>query len=115
MLKRIRRFFAGLFNRIRNRRKPTYSVQWSDDMPKALRPMIIYLVGEKGYEWAAALLCPCGCGDVIQLNLLVDSSRPTWTVLREKNGNATIIPSVWRNSGCKSHFIIREGGLRWCY
>jgi hypothetical protein len=26
-----------------------------------------------------------------------------------------LYPSVWRKGGCRSHFIMRKGRIRWCY
>ncbi|MDM9644782.1 DUF6527 family protein [Rhizobium sp. S163] len=26
----------------------------------------------------------------------------------------TLHPSVWRNSGCRSHFWVRRGRIAWC-
>ncbi|MGE3343138.1 MAG: DUF6527 family protein [Vicinamibacterales bacterium] len=34
--------------------------------------------------WAAALLCPCGCGDVIELNL-VEQASPCWRVRQHRD------------------------------
>ncbi|MGD9420073.1 MAG: DUF6527 family protein [Verrucomicrobiota bacterium JB025] len=60
------------------------------------------------------MLCPCGCGCLIHLNLLFDLSRPRWDVRQEADGSATITPSIWRNNGCRSHFVLRHGRIRWC-
>ncbi len=34
--------------------------------------------------------------------------------IRQADGAATLLPSVWRTTGCKSHFIIYKGRLIWC-
>jgi hypothetical protein len=47
------------------------------------------------------------------LNLL-KQVRPRWNALEHPNGTVTLDPSVWRNSGCKSHFILNSGAIRWC-
>jgi len=74
----------------------------------------VYLVGENGDEWVAAFICPCGCKQVINLNLLEYEGRPVWKVQEDSRGRASIVPSVWRHVGCKSHFIIRDGEIIWC-
>lgn len=50
------------------------------------------------------LACPDGCGDELAVNL---DSRvgPAWRLYRRDSG-LTIYPSVWRDTGCGSHFII---------
>lgn len=84
------------------------------DEPKTIEERLVYVVGEPGHEWEAILLCPCGCGDVIKLNLLRFEKRPTWHVVANSGNKATLIPSVWRKTGCLSHFIVSEGEIRWC-
>ncbi len=48
--------------------------------------------------------CPCGCGSVVSLNLDPRAGRSWRLSIRE--GRATLTPSVWRTSGCKSHFLL---------
>jgi hypothetical protein len=51
------------------------------------------------------LSCPCGCGEHLPINL--DSrSGPAWRIYRNKRKGISLFPSVWRESGCRSHFII---------
>jgi hypothetical protein len=53
------------------------------------------------------MLCPCGCGEELTTN--VDrSAGKAWSLYRDKSG-ITIYPSIWRDSGCESHFIISRG------
>lgn len=82
------------------------------DVPEKCRRDVLYLVGENGRQWFAAFVCPCGCGETIQLSLLQDS-RPRWTVEVHGDGTATIHPSVWRVRGCRSHFFVRRGLIAW--
>ncbi len=85
-----------------------------DDEPSIVEDRLVYVIGETGYEWEAILRCPCGCGDLIKLNLLPFESRPTWRVEASSGIKATLIPSVWRKTGCRSHFIVSGGEIRWC-
>jgi len=48
--------------------------------------------------------CPCGCGEVLPINL-DPRAGPAWRLYRGPGG-ASLYPSVWRDSGCESHFII---------
>ena len=85
-----------------------------EDVPERLRAGDVYLVGENGRFWCVALLCPCQCGEVIQLNL-VTGTRPLWTFeLEPHTRTITLRPSVWRTAGCRSHFFLRSGRVQWC-
>jgi len=111
----VRRKVADLRHRAGARltRAPCIRFERVDDFPDVLQPATLYVAGEEPYMWAAALLCPCGCGDVIELNLLEQAS-PRWTVRAHRDGAVTLTPSVWRTEGCRSHFIIRNGRIGWC-
>jgi hypothetical protein len=84
-----------------------------DEMPDRLEPLTVYLCGEEKNLWAAAMICPCGCGEVIQLNLL-KQARPCWSAVEHPDGTVSLLPSVWRKRGCRSHFFIRSGRVDWC-
>jgi hypothetical protein len=59
---------------------------------------------ERGRPRLLMLSCPCGCGDQLPINL--DSrSGPAWRIYQTSKG-ITLFPSVWRETGCESHFII---------
>jgi hypothetical protein len=63
----------------------------------------------RGSPKSFVLVCPCGCGDQLTINL--DSqSGPAWHFF-ESNGEVTLYPSVWRESGCKSHFVIWQSRI----
>jgi hypothetical protein len=48
--------------------------------------------------------CPCGCGEVLPINL-DERAGPAWRLYRGTRG-ASLYPSVVRETGCQSHFII---------
>ena len=50
------------------------------------------------------LSCPCGCGEVLPINL-DGRAGPAWRLYRGPRGTS-LYPSVWRETGCQSHFII---------
>ena len=87
-------------------------IVYDDELPAKLKKHTLYAIGE-GVPWLAALQCPCGCGEIVQLTLLENES-PRWSLREEKDRSATISPSVWRSKGCKSHFFIRKGLVPWC-
>jgi hypothetical protein len=84
-----------------------------DELPDRLANRTLYLAGEEGHIWAAAMSCPCGCGERIELNLLAQV-RPSWTAEPHADGSVTLAPSVWRQKGCRSHFWVRRGRIVWC-
>jgi len=104
---RVTDWITGLFT-------PAYrTVVVEDLLPARLKSKLLYLVQDDGYLEQAALLCPCGCGQVLQMNLQSDT-RPCWTVTQHEDGTATLHPSVWRKKDCESHFWFRRGRVRWC-
>ncbi len=63
----------------------------------------------RGRPRSVVMGCPCGCGDQLTINL--DSlSGPAWR-FAERNGEVTLYPSVWRESGCKSHFVVWQNQI----
>jgi hypothetical protein len=74
---------------------------------------MVYIIGVQGNEWLAEMVCPCGCGETLFLNLLQDE-LPNWQWRVNADGAVTLSPSVWRKVGCKSHFFLREGMIEWC-
>jgi len=93
--------------------KPLWKSCHVSDLPSRLRERCVYLVAEGDQVWQVAMLCPCGCGEIIQL-CAVPESRPSWAVTEHPEGTVTLSPSVWRTTGCRSHFFLRAGQIRWC-
>lgn len=102
-----------LREKLPRRKQKRYRYVRVDEMPDALKPFTVYLCGEGEYLWAAAMICPCGCKEVISLNLL-KAARPCWGVHGHKDGTVSLHPSVWRQKGCRSHFFLRQGRIDWC-
>ncbi|MEZ0188662.1 DUF6527 family protein [Ralstonia solanacearum] len=90
-----------------------YTIVFVDDLPSALQARRLYAVGEGGQYWLAALRCPCGCGDVIQLPM-IDGQRPRWALMHKGTRLPSLSPSVDRTAGCRSHFWLEQGVIRWC-
>ena len=86
---------------------PWYWIRRSDD-PDETAPRTVYLVGEGAGLWKAVLRCPCGCDAMIQLSLH-QVGRPRWVATPHLDGRITLRPSVWRTTGCRSHFILDRG------
>jgi hypothetical protein len=107
-----RRFIVWIWSCFSVRGRTWKSVR-VDDLPDRLQKHRIYLIGEDGQVWQAAMLCPCGCAALIQLSVL-PKSRPNWAVTPHADGTVSLHPSVWRTTGCRSHFFLRRGQIEWC-
>lgn len=56
--------------------------------------------------------CPDGCGETLVVNLDARAGK-AWRF--HNRGNVpTLYPSVWREGGCGSHFIVWQGRIIWC-
>ncbi len=84
-----------------------------EELPDILDPMCVYIVGESSYLWFVAMLCPCGCGAVLQMSVMPEK-RPQWDITIHEDRTITLYPSVRRVIGCKSHFFLRRGMILWC-
>lgn len=60
---------------------------------------------QRGQPRWLLLKCPCGCGDEIPVNLDSRAGK-AWRFYRGPESGLTVFPSVWRDTGCESHFII---------
>jgi hypothetical protein len=94
-------------------RTPVYRVIVGEELPDQPQPHKLYLVGDADAHWMAAMVCPCGCGDLIQLATGL-TGRPRWDVWLEKGDLITLHPSVRRKVRCRSHFFVRHGKIVWC-
>ncbi|UXJ55808.1 DUF6527 family protein [Pseudomonas citronellolis] len=72
----------------------------------------IVLLRDGGEDWSVGFRCPCGCGKAIEL-LLIDEARPRWDCVVDSKGLPSLHPSVWLKTGCKSHFWVKSGRIRW--
>lgn len=67
----------------------------------------------RGVARSLVIACPDGCGEQLTINL--DSrSGPAWRFYIEPSTAVSLYPSVWRDTGCKSHFIVWESRVYWC-
>lgn len=55
--------------------------------------------------------CPDGCGEVIPVNL-DQRAGPAWRLDR-RSDEWSLYPSVWRETGCESHFVVWRGRIWW--
>jgi hypothetical protein len=92
--------------------KREYAFMYEDDFPESIKENTIYIIGDEMSPWLLAFKCPCGCTQIIQLNLLKDAD-PRWKFKITVRKKISISPSIWRTTGCKSHFILRNSKVEW--
>lgn len=68
---------------------------------------------ERGQPRLIVMRCPCGCNDDLVINL-DRRVGPAWRFYASARG-PTLFPSYWRDTKCKSHFILWNGQIYWCY
>lgn len=85
-----------------------------DSLPPNLPARDLVLCQEGDEKWCVGMRCPCGCGKVIEL-LLLQNTQPRWDLIIDRQGRPSLFPSVWVQTGCRSHFWIRNGRVVWCY
>jgi hypothetical protein len=108
----------GLWARIkswfRDRLRARFGTEYvEEDAPEHPRARTLYVVTEDGEPWSAAMLCPCGCGATLHMNLRPDE-RPVWSLTVNADGTGTLHPSINRMKGCLAHFWFRDGRVYWC-
>lgn len=91
----------------------SYSIVTVSDVPDTPREGTLYLVGDPPLFWQAVLKCPCGCRATIQLPM-DDAKSTNWKLIGSNWAQPTLVPSVDKTSGCRSHFVLRAGKVIWC-
>jgi len=66
---------------------------------------------KRGVFRSFVMKCPCGCNDDLVINLDPRMGKAWRLYIRRKK--ITIFPSVWRDSGCQSHFVIWNSRIYW--
>src|SRR5689334_12734059 len=58
----------------------------------------------RGVPRLLLMRCPCGCAELVTLNL-DPRSGPSWKITQRK-GRISLSPSVWRESACNAHYFL---------
>jgi len=66
----------------------------------------------RGRQRSLIVACPDGCGEMLVVNLDARAGK-AWRIDQRGEG-VTLVPSVWRDGGCDSHFIVWRGFILWC-
>ncbi|EIJ80117.1 hypothetical protein PB1_07147 [Bacillus methanolicus PB1] len=110
MLQRVLGWITRLFT---GHPRGAYRTVFMEELPDRLEEHVIYILGEGEYTWSAAIICPCGCREILHMSLHKEG-RPRWELTRHSDGTVSLTPSVWRKIGCQSHFFFERGRIRWC-
>jgi hypothetical protein len=76
-----------------------------------LKPSLLVLVIPNKRPKSVKFICPCGCGEIISVNLMPETGK-AWSISYDRKLGLSLWPSVWLTSGCRSHFIIRNNKAR---
>jgi hypothetical protein len=87
-------------------------IREGDTLPAAMPKQDLILLQDDGENWSVGFRCPCGCEEVIEL-LLLPNVKPRWDMKVNNRGRPTLSPSVWKKTGCRSHFWIVDGKVSW--
>jgi hypothetical protein len=119
MLHKIWRFIRSFFEKGDStptkelREEPLYKFKKVEaHLPETLEVETLYVLTEDGVPWEAAMTCPSGCGERLELNLLPDQ-RPRWRYSITGEGVPSLYPSIDREIGCMAHFFLRNGKVVW--
>jgi len=84
----------------------------SDAGPLLKNPGDCVIVERAGVRRSLVMNCPCGCGELLPTNLDHRMGK-AWRVYH-RYGCWTLFPSIDRDTGCQSHFILSRGRILWC-
>ena len=107
MIKNIVKYIIAKFQ------PPRYKTIYLTELPDKIKKNKIYIIGENSYLWEAAMLCPCGCNEILHMSLH-EEGRPKWDVVNLGSRYISLTPSILRKTGCKSHFFFESGFIKWC-
>lgn len=65
----------------------------------------------RGVPRTLVIVCPDGCGENITVNLDHRAGK-AWRKF-DRDHKLTIYPSVWRDTGCRAHFIVWNDHILW--
>lgn len=106
----IKRLFSGLFQ---HKKKNVLDIRKAESIDTTkLKSCTIYIESRGDKDRWFNMLCPCGCGDVISVNLM-KSILPNWSVTYNKDRTVTLFPSIDKTTGCRSHFFVRNSIVIW--
>ena len=85
-------------------------------MPEQFEQEMFYVVTKReaaegmreiNAPWLCGYLCPCGCGNKVQLPITLGAGVGWNLTIRDLM--PTLSPSVSHTDGCKTHYFIKNG------
>lgn len=107
-LQKLREYIFWWFGKFQYRSK----VLPDNPISENIQSDIVYIVGGEDYVKWAYFKCPDGCGDTIMLSLS-PNKRPSWKIKQDGRGRVSLYPSINKQDGCKSHFWLKKGKIKW--
>jgi uncharacterized protein DUF6527 len=86
--------------------------RYSEAAPLLKKPGNCAVVERGGTRRQIVISCPDGCGEILSINL-DPRSGAAWR-LYQRRGRWSLFPSIYRTSGCRSHFIMWGDHIAWC-
>lgn len=71
------------------------------------------VIVRRGCPRAVVFMCPDHCGVLVVVNVDPAAGR-AWRLREWGEGEVTLLPSVWRSTGCQAHFIVWRSRISWC-
>jgi hypothetical protein len=87
------------------------TVERRDDATGLLTEAGDFVIVKRGVPRLMILLCPCGCGDDLLINL-DKRAGPAWRYYI-KSQRHSLFPSYWRDTECQSHFVVWGDHVYW--
>jgi Family of unknown function (DUF6527) len=87
-------------------------VEHRHEADERLRALGDAVLVRRGVDRSLTMLCPDGCGETLTVNL-DRRTGPAWRFYAEGQA-VSLFPSVWRNTGCCSHFVVWKSRIYWC-
>ena len=95
-------------NRIRDRGTVSHRQEAVELLEKPGDSVLVF----RGVARALVMACPDGCGEILTINLDIRTAK-AWQYYKKHN-QISLFPSVWRDTGCGSHFILWSHKILWC-
>lgn len=110
----LRRLWSALFHRAPRRQQSFPGVSYVSSMAETEGPIQkgkLVVVGAMPTPKWVRFICPCGCGEIVALNLM-SSHSPRWTITESADGKLSVSPSI-DSTTCRSHYWIRRNRINW--
>jgi hypothetical protein len=67
---------------------------------------LVIIRGTDHPKWVV-MSCPCGCGEIRRVSVS-PKIQPTWRMGLNDDHELSLYPSVWLQSECGAHYILRD-------